>query len=404
MAGVYGGGGVSVSGFEQGKTGGLTKQEKAVVKKLCLEGKTNQDIQAFINFGRLATVNFARIAQVKSDKSQKPCSDDFLASYKVFKSAYDARTGLNHFTDERLVRSREALLLAISIFNNPSLSFRAEAFSVLAISGWTYLAHQYCEENKLPLERKDGSAISLADFLKFSECPFSDGVRNNLKSMIKIRDIVSHRMLGPFEGSWLPLFQANCLNFEKTITGLFGARTSLASEASFALQLSGFDIGQVQNLAKSGLPSHIESINAELYSGLSEEEKANTEYQFGVVYTTVSTSKSKAAFKFIAPESAEGLEIQNVLVKHKPSSETHPYKPGDVVKMVQEKSGKPFSAHLHTQAWKSLEVRPSGEAKDPTKTKVEYCFYNPTFKQHCYSPAWVDLLVKKNLENSEGLA
>lgn len=145
--------------FQQGKTGGLTKQEKAVSKRLLVDGWTNQDVQAFINMGRPATVNFSRISSVKTDKKQNACSDEELQLFKVFKEAFDPKTGLNPFLDERMVRSREAMVTAISVFNNPTLSFRAESFAVLAITGWTYLAIQFAEQNHLPTTRKNGDAI-----------------------------------------------------------------------------------------------------------------------------------------------------------------------------------------------------------------------------------------------------
>lgn len=39
-----------------------------------------------------------------------------------------------------------------------------------------------------------------------------------------IRDVVEHRTIGMFDRKWLPLFQSNCLNFEKALTELFGPR------------------------------------------------------------------------------------------------------------------------------------------------------------------------------------
>ena len=46
--------------------GALTDHEKSIVKALLAEGLRNQDIQALLNIGRAATVNSARITEVKS--------------------------------------------------------------------------------------------------------------------------------------------------------------------------------------------------------------------------------------------------------------------------------------------------------------------------------------------------
>ena len=44
---------------------------------------------------------------------------------------------------ELLVKSKEACLSAIQIFNNPNITFKSETYIVLMIIGWTYLLHAY---------------------------------------------------------------------------------------------------------------------------------------------------------------------------------------------------------------------------------------------------------------------
>ena len=43
------------------KQGGLTEEEKPIVKALLAKGWRNQDIQALVNTGREATINSGRI-------------------------------------------------------------------------------------------------------------------------------------------------------------------------------------------------------------------------------------------------------------------------------------------------------------------------------------------------------
>lgn len=379
--------------FQQGKTGGLTKQEKAVSKRLLVDGWTNQDVQAFINMGRPATVNFSRISSVKTDKKQNACSDEELQLFKVFKEAFDPKTGLNPFLDERMVRSREAMVTAISVFNNPTLSFRAESFAVLAITGWTYLAIQFAEQNHLPTTRKNGDAISLADFLKLPECPFPLGVIENLKAMIKLRDLVAHKLMGPYQEIWLPLFQACCLNFENQIVGLFSPRLSLAGNISLSLQMGSFNPEQLLELSKSNLPSVIKAINSEVFDSLTDAQKEDQAFQFSVIYTKVASSKANAAYNFVSPDSAEGKALNDVLIKVKPGSETHPFKPNAVIALVADATGKTFTMNDHTELWKKHKVRPVTNAADKTKTKTKYCHYHPMFRYYCYNQAWVDKLI-----------
>lgn len=381
--------------FQQGTTGGLNDAEKSIVKYLVDKGWTNQNIQALINLERPATINFGRISGAKDDASIEPCTQIEFEQYQEFKRSFDLKTGLNPFVDERLIKSREAMKLAVSVFNNPSFQFRAESFSMLANVAWTYFALEYSARNGLPTKRKNGKAISLSDFLNSKDCPFPEGVEKNLRAVVKIRDATEHTVLGPYDEEWIRIFQANCLNYENQLTQCFGARLSLSSEISFALQFSGLKIGQVHQMSKASLPEKIKAINSDIFGALTDEQKDDLEFQFSVVYTTVESSKSKAAFQFVSPETAEGKEISNVLVKHKPSAITHPYKPGEVVNLVIEKSGKKFTSHQHTLAWKKHKVRPDGKSKTPDKTNLDYCYYNPTFKSYTYNDAWVEYLISE---------
>ncbi|MEP1356131.1 MAG: hypothetical protein ABJX32_07520 [Tateyamaria sp.] len=146
-------------------------------------------------------------------------------------------------------------------------------------------------------------------------------------------------------------------------------------------------------LSKSKLPNEISAINSEIFDGLTEAQKQDQAFQFSVVYTKVASSVAKAAYKFVTPESAEGKALNDVLVKIKPGSETHPYKPSDVAALVSKATGKKFTVSDHTVFWKKYKVRPATNAADQTKTKIQFCFYNPVFNCHCYNEEWVNKLI-----------
>lgn len=202
------------------KEGALTAHEKKIVKALLDKGRRNQDIQALINIGRPATINGARITEVKKNKKQKSASDDEVKFYKIKKQSIDPATGLNLFDDERLIRAREAMILAVQIFNSAAFRFKTEVFSVLVYIAWTYLLHEFYERKKVKIVQKDGRSLLLSQMVERPDCPLSDGAKNNLRSLKTIRDEVEHRLLGKSDVKWLGLFQACCLNFDKAMCKL----------------------------------------------------------------------------------------------------------------------------------------------------------------------------------------
>ena len=124
------------------REGRLTAEEEGIVKALLSQRWRNQDIQALVNIGRIATINSARITEVKQDSTIAPAADDAVEFYKLEKQSFDPRTGLSIFHDERLIRAREAMIVAVQIFNSPTLKFKTEIFAVLAQIAWTYLMHE----------------------------------------------------------------------------------------------------------------------------------------------------------------------------------------------------------------------------------------------------------------------
>ena len=117
--------------------GSLTREEKRIIKALLNTGQRNQDIQALINSGRKHTINSGRITAIKQDATQPSAPNEELEFYTIKKRSYDPITGLNRFEDERLIRARESMILAVHIFNSAALKFKTEVFSVLACIAWT---------------------------------------------------------------------------------------------------------------------------------------------------------------------------------------------------------------------------------------------------------------------------
>lgn len=236
------------------------------------------------------------------------------------------------------------------------------------------------------------------------DCPLSKACKQNLTALKEIRDVVEHRSIGPFDLKWLPLFQSNCLNFEKALTDLFGPRLTLGRELGFSLQFAKLATDQIVTLQAYDIPEHIAALDASLAAKLGEGDADNLEYQFKVVYTLTNASKAKAHFQFVQPDSVEGKEIQNVLIKYKPAEDIWPLKPSEVVKLVAAASGRKFTSDKHQRAWKMYKVRPKTGVANPSATDKKYCIYHQPYKSYTYSQGWVDFLVAEVADNARWLA
>jgi hypothetical protein len=378
------------------KEGGLTANEKRVVKKLLERKWRNQDIQALINLGRKATVNSGRVTGVKHDPKQSQCSDAEVERFIRIKHSYDPKTGLNPHFDERLIRAREAMLLAVTAFNNPTLAFKSELFAVLSNIAWTYLLHEFYLRKKVKIANEDGLTLALSEMIARPDFPLSKGVQLNLLDVKKLRDKVEHSLLERSDSLWSSMFQANSLNLDKAICDLFGTRLTLQGELAFSLQFSRANLEQLKEIGKYDIPAGIAALNKEMLDEKTDEQKNDLEYQFSVIYTMVPSSKAASHFQFFSPESAEGKEVSNILVKFKPADDLFPFKAGVVAKAVAKAIQKRFSVSDHTKAWQKHKIRPSGNLPTPDQVNAKYCHYHKAHKDFTYSQAWLDLLIAEH--------
>jgi hypothetical protein len=285
------------------------------------------------------------------------------------------------------------MILAVTVFNTGSYRFKTELFAVLANIAWTYLLHEYYDRKKISHRNDDGTTFALSFMLSRLDCPLSKGVKNNLLSMKAIRDDVEHKMLGRSDVKWLPLYQACCLNFDRMLVNWFGERLTLQGDLAVALQFGKLDLEQAAQITAYDIPPNITALDALLKKHMKEEELDDLEYQFRVIYTFDSASKSRAHIQFLSPDSAEGKSVQNVLQKFKIADELYRYRPSDVSKIVRCSTHPKFSVSDHTGFWQKHKVRPATNSKSPEKTNRDFCIYHPTHRDYTYNDKWIDLLV-----------
>lgn len=93
------------------------------------------------------------------------------------------------------MKSREAMLSAVQIYNNPLISFKTESFIVLSLIAWTYLLHAYYRSKRVDyryfakksgrkryVKNPDGSIKywDLKECISKSDCPLDKDTVNNL--------------------------------------------------------------------------------------------------------------------------------------------------------------------------------------------------------------------------------
>ncbi len=372
--------------------------------------KNDQEILAYFTRPE-RSLNHRAIAEIRTGAKYRritPASNEALEKYLNNWPHVDPETGLHIFDNELLLKSREAMLSAVQVYNDPKSYFRSEIFIVNAVIAWTYLLHAYFSRIGVDYRYKriDNRGVEtvlktrhgaekywmLEDCLLAAECPLEEGVKNNLRFLIQIRHEIEHQMTDRIDGYLSAKLQSCAINFNDAIITHFGSKVSLKECLSVAIQFSGIDLNQAKSFSLAdNLPKNIEALIANFEGDLTQEQYDDPKYSFRVIYVPKLVNRKGVAdsvIQFVSAESNEAAEINNVVLKQVPKTR---YPSTKIVEIMVEEGFENFSITKHTQLWQARDAKDVnkgyGSQGDYKGTWVWYSSWLDVVREHCASNA-----------------
>ncbi len=119
--------------------------------------------------------------------------------------------------EKLLEKAKEAFILAIEIYNKPTIRYRVEGFSFFICNAWELMLKSYIiktfNEREIYYKDKNDRTISLSDCIKKIFTNNKDPLRLNLEKIIELRDMSTHFITEEYEMLYIPLFQSCVFNF-----------------------------------------------------------------------------------------------------------------------------------------------------------------------------------------------
>lgn len=121
-------------------------------------------------------------------------------------------------TQEHLIdKSKEAFVMAIEIYNKPSIRYRLEGFSFFICNAWELMlkAHMINKfgENSIYYSDKTNRTITLENCVQKIFTNEKAPLRKNLEKVIELRNTSTHFITEEYEAVYVPLLQACVFNF-----------------------------------------------------------------------------------------------------------------------------------------------------------------------------------------------
>jgi hypothetical protein len=393
----------------------LEDWEVSLIKAMLQSGNYRHDQDILAYFTRPSrSVNHARISEIRDAMSgesmsgaarkfvdQPVASDEEVGKFIDSYPNIDPETGLHLDSEELLVKAREAMLFAVQAFNNPTSYFKSEIFIVASCIAWTYLLHHYYrtasvdyiyrkpdgQPNKTP--RGAVRHYDLQKCLNIPDCPLDKITVLNLEFILAIRNEIEHQKTSRIDDTISAKLQACVLNFNHHLTALFGHRYGLDRELSMALQFSGINPSQKNELVHFGdLPAHIQSFNRVFEEGLSDEEFNDPRYAYRVALvqkTVANRKKADQVIEFVKAGSEDEKNINRILLKDR---EKPKFRPKDILAKAHELGFGGFKMLHHSRLWKEK------DAKSPKKG-----FGVEISGQWYWYEQWLDEVIRHCQEN-----
>ena len=275
---------------------------------------------------------------------------------------------------ELLRKSREAMLAAVQIYNNPQISFKSESFITLAVIAWTYLLHAYYGNHgvdyryydMLPNGRKRIHKTShgavkhweLEKCINDKACPLDRATISNLHFLIGIRHEIEHQMTKHIDNSISAKIQACSINYNYYIKKLFGDVFGVDQDLSLAIQFSPVEAEQKKGLYKNEkLVGNVKRFISEFEKDLSQTEIDDIHYAYRVVFIKVDGKRENQdtdqVIRFISADDpkAKGLQETIAFITEK---EKKKYTSAEIIQMMKNEGYEWFTQGDLTASWKNM--------------------------------------------------
>jgi hypothetical protein len=274
------------------------------------------------------------------------------------------RRGLGHNCKSRLAKallrkSRDNMLLALELYNRPSLENRMDGFVLCFCTAWEQLLKAILIEQKgeESIFRKSRNTKGIRETISLRDCleklyKAEDLIRKNTERIVFYRDQAVHLLMPEVQGIMSRVFQSGVLNYS---TGFqdFTGQPFISTTHSGMLSL----VGDLKQPSVSALHSNygkeIGNEVSSLIDELTEEAKKVDDIQFAIpLNVRLVFAKTDEQGNMItlarAEEGIEGLKKAIILEKPIDRAKTHPFKESAAINEINKRLYAQYSDDLLT--------------------------------------------------------
>ena len=306
----------------------------------------------------------------------------------------------NELIDKMLEKSQEAFLLAIEIYNKPTIKYRLEGFAFFICNAWELLLKSYIIKNNdmdsIYYKNKPDRTITLNECIKKVFTNEKDPTRKNLEIIVDLRNTSTHFIIKEMENIYLPFLQANTLNYSQKLFDFFNIDITKNIDTSFlSLVTNNANLSDTEILSKYGneIFNKYKKIKTEATNLLENEQNNKLAININLNLRVVK-NVNDAQLTFAVSKNAE--DSIYIVDKIKDINTTYPYSQKNSRELIMNNlKRKKIEINLHQTNFNLI------CNKYNLKDNEDYFYYHNLSKRYMCSHKLIDFVTNLLFENPQ---
>jgi hypothetical protein len=315
-----------------------------------------------------------------------------------------------------VLKSREAFIMGLEIYNKPTLKYRVEGFAFFVCNAWELMLKaemvQRLGETSIYYKDNPERTISISEAIKKILTNDKDPLRKNLEKIIELRNTGTHFITEEYGIIYAPLFQACVINFRNKMNEFHNVDIAENIPESFltlSVNIGDFTDEAVRAKYTAELAEKLIAYRNDL--AVLEKVESNPKFSIGIRQEVFITKKKGSADFTVAIDGSSDNKVK-VIKELKDPSNTHNFSFGNIVGAVNKRLANDGVAFSYTKP--NGDVRTSFTTNDLTlfivfydiKNNVAYSYAHkmdgkqPTYS---YAPSLVEFIMAQIKKDPVGV-
>lgn len=238
-----------------------------------------------------------------------------------------------------LEKSQEAFIMAIELYNKPTIKYRVEGFSLFICNAWELMlkAHMIktMGENSIYYKDHPGRTLSLENCIQKVFTNNKDPLRLNLEKIIELRNTSTHFITQEYEMVYVPLFQSCVLNFNEKMAAFHNIdMTAIIPQNFLTLSVSMKALDESEIIAK--YPEEIATKLLDIKNKVDElTYNNNAKFAIHIEHHHFITKKKETATSIVGIDNSADAKVK-IIKELKDPNNTHKYTAKSCISIIRE--------------------------------------------------------------------